>query len=306
MMILMRVPTLNPFYRVPRRAWHIAATCVLTSVYGLALDKVFTPPPFGHYQPILDRMPFGSLPSDFNAVPVDPSTLKNEAQVKADQQTLAKKINMSAVNITPDGRTAIGFTDLSQTPPINHYLLVGASADGWTVVSANYDEDAATIEKDGVVITLKLGKGLVDPATLPAQAVAAQPLLRSKGGLVPQVAPETVRPPEPLAQSSGKRGPASQGALTRNMLIPAVIPMPADADAGAVVEPVSEPLSYAERQRERATQQTAAQLAAEVKQREQLEKLARAAAATEIKRREEEAAQAAPAEDPQAQQEQIQ
>ncbi len=52
--------------------------------------------------------------------------------------------------------------------------------------------------------------------------------------------------------------------------------------------PSSTPTSYAERLRDRTTQKTPEQIAAEKKQREQLEKLARETAVREIKRREEE------------------
>jgi hypothetical protein len=241
------------------------------SVY--AVGEAYTPPPFSHYQPILDRMPFGTLPPNFNAAVVDPATVKSEAQEKAEQQALAKKINMSAVNVTPDGQTALGFTDLSVTPPVNYYLLVGASAGGWTVVNADYDEETATIEKEGVTITLKLGKGLVDPATLPAKAAAARTATTATSG--PSGRPSALSRlhiPPPGLQRSG------QAPSGPNIVVP---------------EPPGESRSYAERQLERATQQTAAQIAAEAKQREQFIKLASEAAANAIKRREEEAAQAA-------------
>lgn len=273
-------------------AWHMGLACVCVAVSGHAVGQVYTPPPFSHYQPILDRMPFGTLPANFNATPVDPATLKNEAQEKAEQQALAKKINMSAVNVTPDGQTALGFTDLSVTPPVNYYLLVGASAGGWTVVSADYDEETATIEKEGVTITLKLGKGLVDPATLPAKSVAARPALPVSAEMAGRI--------DPL-QRSRIRDHVSPGGLTRNG--PALSSGPGLVNPSAA-QP-SEPRSYVERQLERATQQTAAQLAAEAKQREQFIKLASEAAANAIKRREEEAAQTAvQVEYPQGQQEQ--
>ncbi len=264
------------------------------AVSAQAVGEVYTPPPFGYYQPILDRMPFGALPANFNAAPVDPATLKNEAQVKAEQQILAKKINMSAVNITPDGQTAIGFTDLSAAPPVNYFLLVGAVAGGWTVVSADYDEETATIEKEGVSITLKLGKGLVDPAA-------------------PTVKPGLMAPASPVAAMAGKEVPGPAAAIPSQIKrlsgTPAPALQPPNPAPAAPPQPAvaADTRSYAERQRERAAKQTEAQVAAETKQREQFEKLAREAASNEIKRREEEAAQAAaPADEPQAQQGQAQ
>jgi len=111
-----------------------------------------------------------------------PAAAATEAEVKAEQQALAKQISMSAVNVTPKGQTAIGFTDRSVNPPANYYLRVGESANGWTVKHADFDDELATLEKDGVAITLKLGEGLVDapaagttPAPPPALAAAGVP-----------------------------------------------------------------------------------------------------------------------------------
>lgn len=290
----MRVSNFQPGF--PRRLMvlHIGLTVACAAVSGQAVSEVYTPPPFGHYQPILDRMPFGALPANFNAATVDPATLKNEAQVKAEQQILAKKINMSAVNVTPDGQTAIGFTDLSQTPPVNYYLLVGADAGGWTVVNADYDEETATIEKEGVSITLKLGKGLVDPTAPAAKPVAMPPSV-----------PTTTA----VAAAVSKDAPAAEIPGLSRQVPRSPSPLQPPSPAAAIPPPTAVPAetrSYAERQRARAAQQTEAQIAAEAKQREQLEKLAREAASHEIKRREEETAQEAPAEDAQGQPGQVQ
>ena len=241
------------------------------AVTGFATSEGYTPPPFDHYQSILDRMPFGALPPDFNATPVDAATAKTEEQMKADQQKLAKQVNMSAVNITPDGGTAIGFTDLSEKPPINYYLLVGAEAGGWKVVSADYDDEQATIEKDGISITLKLGKGLVDPAAAqpgkpgtPGTAMAASGLRRP--ALSPQV-------------PGGRPSLVSRGGIALPSGRPAYMPQGLVHGGG----------SFAERLQERQQQEAKARQAADQKQREQFEELARQAAAKEIQRQREEA-----------------
>jgi hypothetical protein len=265
-------------------ALRIGGAWLCTAVSVLAVGEIYTPPPFGYYQPILDRMPFGALPSNFNTVPADSAVLKNEAQVKAEQQILAKKINMSAVNVTPDGQTAIGFTDLEAKPPANYYLLVGSAAGGWTVVNADYDEETATIEKAGVTITLKLGTGLVDPASLPAKPGSGRSLIPMVPPSGKDVAALGVPPPQSRSIPSVPT-PLLRGGRQR---VPQAVLPTAAADTR----------SYAERLRDRAAQQTQAQLATEVKQREQLEKIAHEAAAKEIKRREEETAQTVQTEDP--------
>ena len=279
----MRANISNLFYQKILTVSSLVVACVCVAVTGHAFGEAYSPPPFAHYQPILDRMPFGMPPANVPAA-VDPATLKSEAQEKAEQQALAKKINMSAVNVTPDGKTAIGFTDLSVNPPVNYFLLVGAEAGGWTVLSADYDEESATIEKEGVTITLKLGKGLVAPAAVPPgrPAVTAPPGAPAAAG---------------IAQMADPRVPRV-GVTRVPMPMNPALPNPTAGQPG-------ETRSYAERQLERASQQTAEQLAAKAEQQAQLEKLATEAAASAIKRREEETAQAA-AEDPQAPQGQVQ
>ena len=148
------------------RAVSGVAVCALTACVSFASltqadDSPYRLPPFEHYQPILDRMPFGAMPAV--APPVSPeqaAAAVTEAEAAAEQQALAKQVTVSAVNITPKGHTTVGFTDRSVNPPSNYYLRVGESADGWTVKDADFDDEIATLEKDGVAITLKLGEGL--------------------------------------------------------------------------------------------------------------------------------------------------
>ena len=258
------------------RKTQVVFACACISVSVCATSEGYSPPPFGHYQPILDRMPFGAVSPTANAAPVDPETLKNEAQVKAEQQTLAKKVNMSAVNVTPDGQTAIGFTDLSQTPPVNFYLLVGSVAGGWTVKTADFDTETATLEKEGIAITLKLGQGLVDAPGVPAAKTA---LSRFAPPFATQ--PAAAALPKNLPPNFGTSGTRTTGGGYQGS-----VPQPATAKESADTR------SYVERLNERKSQQTAALLANETKQRQQLEALAREAAANEIRRREDKIAQA--------------
>ena len=272
------------------RATHVFfqwAAVLFVALTARASNERWTPQPFEHYQPIIDRMPFGALPANFNPS-ADAAAAKNDEQVKADQQKLAKQVNMSAVNITPEGGTAIGFTDLSEKPPVNYYLLVGGEANGWKVVAADYDDETAVIEKDGVSITLKLGKGLVDSAAGPAAKPPAM-MPSAPPALPAPLAHATVAAPtggmaRPPRSSFGARGsdfvprpPPTSGSQ----------PPATTADASKAVG------SYKERLLERKQQEAVEQEAAAKKQQEQLETLAREAAQKEIKKREEEAAQAA-------------
>jgi hypothetical protein len=73
--------------------------------------------------------------------------------------------------------------------------------DGYTILAADYDVETATIEKDGVVITLQLGKGLVvaaAPAT-PALAAASGTGRGTEAGTAPTPAEQP--PKEPVLKT---------------------------------------------------------------------------------------------------------
>jgi len=83
-------------------------------------------------------------------------------------------------------------------PPANYYLRVGESANGWTGKHADFDDELATLEKDGVAITLKLGEGLVD-APAAGTTPAPPPALAAAG--VPRPATAAAHGTPPAAQS---------------------------------------------------------------------------------------------------------
>jgi hypothetical protein len=162
--------------------------------------------PFADYAVILTRKPFGNPPPvAATAAAVDPAAV-NQAQ---EEQKLARQIHMVAVNRTPAGNVAVGFVDKAAKPERSYFLNVGESADGYTVVSASYEDETATLAKDEVTITLKLGQGLVKepmagapPATtrpgppgtaaaagtagLPPVVVSPPPTLTAPGATVPR------------------------------------------------------------------------------------------------------------------------
>lgn len=153
----------------------LAAAPLLANLPNVGQPAAAAFPPFSRYEVIIERQPFGrppATPTAAVAAPVDTTAQQN----LADQQRLAKQINMSGVTINPNGATFIGFTDLSVKPPVNYYLSVGASGGGWLVVAADYQQETATIEKDGIRIDLKLGKGLVTGGAPAVAAAAGAPL----------------------------------------------------------------------------------------------------------------------------------
>ena len=164
-----------------------------------ARDKALIVPPFSRYEIIIDRKPFGTPPPAAAA----PAAVDNAAVQQAqEEQKLARQINMVAVNKTPAGKTAVGFIDKSEKPERNYYLNVGETVNGFTVVEASYEDETATLRKDEVTITLKLGQGLVKggaPAAQPAPAAGAAP------ARVPPVTAPPPRPNPPPAAAGAQR-----------------------------------------------------------------------------------------------------
>ena len=156
-----------------------------------ARDKAMTVPPFSRYEIIIARKPFGTPPPAAAAPAVVDNAAAQQAQ---EEQKLARQINMVAVNKTPAGKTAVGFIDKSEKPERNYYLNVGETVNGFTVVEASYEDETATLRKDEVAITLKLGQGLVKggaPAALPV------PPPTPAAGTVPPRMPPVAPPPRP-------------------------------------------------------------------------------------------------------------
>lgn len=271
-----------------RHILRITATylAVLTASAGITTrSEGYTPPPFSRYAPILERMPFGALPEKFGET-IDPNAAKQDLLLKAEQQKLASSINMSAVNITPQGATAIGFTDLSAKPPVSYYLLVGSEAGGWKVKSADYDAETAEIEKDGVSIALQLNKGPGEtppPPAAPAKTPPVNSMLTAQRGRstpVPHGA-AVATPPRPAVGNLGSSGSAS---AIRDKLRAAQAAHAATQAEASTDGNEGDNRSYMERLRERKIEQAKALESAQSAQRQQLEKLAREVASKEIEK----------------------
>ncbi len=106
------------------------------------------PTPLARYEGILSRMPFGlapPAPAPANATPATPPP-----------PAFVNKLVLCAINRTPSGNIAVGFVDGNVTPPRSYYMDVGETQDGFTVTSADIDQEFAIIEKDGTSVTLWL------------------------------------------------------------------------------------------------------------------------------------------------------
>lgn len=127
-------------------------------------------PGFERYKTIMDRMPFGREPSGFNP-DAPPGTapagggrggadaVAEEAARTEEERRILSAVRVSAINVTPSGKIAVGFTDSTAQPAVNYYLKVGESRDGWLVKDADADELKATLAKGDVEVELGLGEG---------------------------------------------------------------------------------------------------------------------------------------------------
>ena len=140
-----------------------------TLLCAVALSAAFADSqPFSRYETIIERKPFGPEPVNFDPEATPGSTSGGGAedgemtpeQRTAEEQQLAASVRVSMINVTPAGVVKVGFTDTSAKPPMNYYLKVGGSKDGWTVKSADPDSaaESVTLEKGGVEVTVKLGE----------------------------------------------------------------------------------------------------------------------------------------------------
>jgi hypothetical protein len=115
---------------------------------------------FDRYQSIIDRQMFGRPPAGFDPTkpPSEVSKKKKGEELTKEQEQIRSAVHFSVINVTPEGDTAVGFTDKSDSKsPRHYYLKVGEVRDGWTVVDADAAKAWMKIVKDGVEIELKLG-----------------------------------------------------------------------------------------------------------------------------------------------------
>lgn len=119
--------------------------------------------PFDRYQSIIDRQMFGQPPPGFDPTRSPSDVQKGDAErtekeLSREQEQVKNSIRFSMINITPSGETAVGFTDSTDSKaPVNYYLKVGETSNGWEVKEADAVKATMTIAKNGVEVSLKLG-----------------------------------------------------------------------------------------------------------------------------------------------------
>lgn len=135
--------------------------CSFTLFAGVILGASLDPK--ASYQPIIDAKPFGEL-----AAQVGTSSVTQVEQQKQ-REEIARKFRMCGIADLPDGTRKIAFLDETSGQPVSCLLSVGETQNGFTLLSADYEREYATLKKDGIMLTLGLGKGLIEvPEVSPA------------------------------------------------------------------------------------------------------------------------------------------
>ena len=145
--------------------------------------------PYERYQSIVDRQMFGPLPPGFDPTKSPAEVAKSssssaaEKELTKEQEKIKSSIHFSMINVTPEGTTAIGFTDNSDPKaPVNYYLKVGEKRNGWEVKEADAEAATMTIAKGDVEVSLSLGgDSSKDGGAKGAAPAAAAPAARSGG-----------------------------------------------------------------------------------------------------------------------------
>lgn len=112
--------------------------------------------PKEEYQPIIDAKPFGDMAA---LAETDTASLAEQQKQK---EEIAQKFRMCGITDMPDGTRKIAFLDETTGQAASYLLAVGETQNGFTLVSADYAREYATLTKDGLTLTLGLGKGLID------------------------------------------------------------------------------------------------------------------------------------------------
>ncbi len=146
-----------------------------------------------NYQPIIDRKPFGEI-----GKMVDPTSTVTAAEEQKKKEEIAQKFRMCGVTDLPDGSRSIAFIDETTGTMESYLLAIGETKNGFTLISADYDREHATLKKDGVTFTLGLGQGLIDtpPETTADTADPPAPAVKKievRSTALPAAEPEAPR-----------------------------------------------------------------------------------------------------------------
>ena len=127
----------------------------------LCFDAVAERQPIDRYQSIIDRQMFGQPPPNFDPTKPPSQVQKgsgDEKELTREQEAIKSAIHFSAINVTPAGDVAVGFTDNSDSKmPIHYYLKAGEERNGWKVLEADPVKATMKVAKGDIEVALDLG-----------------------------------------------------------------------------------------------------------------------------------------------------
>lgn len=133
--------------------------------------------PFERYQQIIDRQMFGQPPPGFDPTKMASEvTRESQKELSKEQEQIKSSVHFSIINVTPGGKTAVGFTDNSDPKtPVHYYLKVGESSGGWTLKEADALKAWMKIEKNGIEVELTLGENSAKGGGTTSKVASASP-----------------------------------------------------------------------------------------------------------------------------------
>lgn len=140
-----------PWFRGPLAA--VAILSFATPAAASLRDRAY-------YELIIASLPFGAMAEESQA-----GAGLEEIATPEEIEEESNKIQLCAMTITPDGRTAVGLIDNGTDPPAYITLFDGEEANGLELILSDPDEEFATFRRDGITFTLGLGLGLLETIT---------------------------------------------------------------------------------------------------------------------------------------------
>jgi len=191
-----------------------AIFCAAAALFCLAVHAERHP--IDRYQSIIDRQMFGQPPPNFDPT-MPPSLVQkgagDEQVLTREQEAIKSAIHFSAINVTPAGDIAVGFTDNSDSKlPVHYYLKVGESRNGWKVLEADPIKATMKVAKGDIEVSLGLGANSAKGGGSTARAGAT-----AAASAAPAAATAAGRRAGLLAsrRSAGLAGPMMGGASLR-------------------------------------------------------------------------------------------
>ena len=183
-----------------------AAFCAVASLFCLA--AVAERQPIDRYQSIIDRQMFGQPPPNFDPTKPPSQVQKGASDEKVltrEQEAIKSAIHFSAINVTPAGDIAVGFTDNSDSKlPVHYYLKVGEERNGWKVLEADPVKATMKVAKGDIEVALDLGANSAKGGGSTARAGANAATAGRRPGLLASRRP-TGLAPDPVMNGASLR-----------------------------------------------------------------------------------------------------